>query len=305
MLYWVPKTLWLFALGLSGASYDPCVFHAGVIWCPLWRFEFIISFSDCLVFPSKFVWHLMYLPLEYLICQIFPLLRCKVSILEYIQNIFGFSGQIYLLQFRFLFASGGWNWLCVDVRGSWSSSLFSGWFRLFFILLFFGLWFPLRFLYCDLFLCFWSTRRTRSPVFGLALLMARFRPPAPLIKCLLLEVTTVWLCWNQSIGFTKSAFSTCCRSSSSESLSSSFPGELIFCSFLRGSADGLFPAPWTWSCARLIFACTMFDFRYLDPAKVFNVDPFSAVIYPFNDFLSACQLFLKSSLRRIVFLESV
>ena len=54
----------------------------------------------------------------------------------------------------------------------------------------------------------------------------------------------------------------------------------------------LLPEPGPARC-RLIFTFAMSDFRYIDPV--------SAVIFHFNGFMSACSLFLKSSLRRIVF----
>ena len=85
-------------------------------------------------------------------------------------------------------------------------------------------------------------------VFGFARLMAMFRHPPSF------EVMTVWLCWNRSTGLIKSASSTARRSSSSESMSSKFSGELILCSFLCGSADGRLLSLRVFSCCRLTFA---------------------------------------------------
>ena len=60
-------------------------------------------------------------------------------------------------------------------------------------------------------------------VFGFARFMARFRPPP---DSMFFEIMTVWLSWNRSTEFTKSASSTAHRSSSSKSVSSKLSDSL-------------------------------------------------------------------------------
>ena len=253
----IPKPFWLLALSLSWASSDPRFFDARIVWNSLRRFESRIPFQCWLDMSPEVVRDL----LRNWSAKFSHSAGARFRFWNVSRRSSGRVSEAVFFNLAFCLVFGvGFDWTSrfevskveVDCSLLWSTAVavsfgdVSGLSPGFLLFVFFS----------DLFnatsSCVLGPGIELGPaVFDFARLMARFRPPPDSGS---FEVMNVWRCWNQSNEFTAR------RSSSSESMSSKFSGELILCSFFCVSADGLLLLLRVFSCCSLIFAWAISDF---------------------------------------------
>ena len=231
MLYLVSKHLRFFDLCLARIPSYSMTFYASFIRCSRWRIVFFRPLIWRLILSLKSIRDFLNTPLQYLVGQIFPTGKWKVSILKWPIS----SGLVKLsniLSFFFLVAVS----LVLTLIARLSLSPF-------------GLYSECI---LDFFLSFWFNWCFGSSVFGFTRFTAGLRPPPVAV---FFDVMFVWLFRKRSFDNSKSACWSCCciLSSSWESLSYSLSGWLTMRSFFIDSAAGLFLGPWVVSLGDGIF----------------------------------------------------